>query len=101
MTQRCDLLRGRAHWQSGDCGETSAPSPPPAFSPKTSAAAGQRGVLANGESGRQVTATNESWTANIPAGGTVSFGLNGPSTQGTNGVPAAFTLNDTTCATVA
>ncbi|WP_344830199.1 hypothetical protein [Nonomuraea dietziae] len=28
-------------------------------------------------------------------------GLNGSSTQSTNGVPAAFTLNDTTCARVA
>jgi mannan endo-1,4-beta-mannosidase len=53
------------------------------------------------QSGRQVTVTDESWTANIPAGGTVSFGLNGSSTQGTNGVPAAFTLNDTTCTKVA
>ncbi len=49
------------------------------------------------QSGRQVTVTSESWTANIPAGGTVSFGLNGSSPQGGNGVPAAFTLNDTIC----
>ncbi|MET7401808.1 cellulose binding domain-containing protein [Dactylosporangium sp. NPDC005572] len=51
------------------------------------------------QAGRQVTATNESWSASIPAGGSVNFGLNGNSTTGTNGVPAAFTLNGTTCGT--
>ncbi|MCC5578504.1 cellulose binding domain-containing protein [Microtetraspora sp. AC03309] len=50
------------------------------------------------QSGRQVTAVNESWTATVPAGGTVNFGLNGNSSPGTNGVPTAFTLNGTTCA---
>ncbi|MEU0598982.1 cellulase family glycosylhydrolase [Streptomyces sp. NPDC006393] len=48
------------------------------------------------QSGNQVSATNESWTRTIPAGGQVSFGLNGSSTGG-NGVPAAFTLNGRTC----
>lgn len=50
------------------------------------------------QSGRQVTVTNESWTSNIAAGGTVSFGLNGSSVQGTNGVPETFTLNAIPCA---
>ncbi|MGI5161620.1 cellulose binding domain-containing protein [Microbispora sp. CA-102843] len=50
------------------------------------------------QSGRQVTVTNESWTAAIPAGGSVNFGLNGNSTTGTNGVPAQFTLNGAVCA---
>ncbi|OUC91785.1 hypothetical protein CA984_32420 [Streptosporangium minutum] len=49
------------------------------------------------QSGKQVTATNESWTATIPAGGTVGFGLSGNSTAGTNGIPTQFSLNNTTC----
>ncbi|MFI7058795.1 cellulose binding domain-containing protein [Streptosporangium canum] len=49
------------------------------------------------QSGKQVTATHESWTATIPPGGTIGFGLNGASTTGTNGIPAQFTLNNTTC----
>lgn len=50
------------------------------------------------QSGKEVTAVDESWTAAIPAGGSVSFGFSGASTAGTNGTPAAFTLNGTTCA---
>lgn len=50
------------------------------------------------QQGAQVRATDESWTRTIPAGSTVSFGFNGSST-GTNGVPAAFTLNGTPCTT--
>jgi mannan endo-1,4-beta-mannosidase len=49
------------------------------------------------QQGSEVRATHESWTESIPAGGSVSFGFNGSST-GTNGVPAVFTLNGTTCA---
>ncbi|MFJ8079030.1 cellulase family glycosylhydrolase [Streptomyces sp. NPDC096205] len=44
----------------------------------------------------RVRATHESWTETIPAGGSVSFGFNGSST-GTNGIPAAFTLNGASC----
>ncbi|MEU8652478.1 cellulose binding domain-containing protein [Streptomyces sp. NPDC048737] len=51
------------------------------------------------QQGRQVRATGESWTETIPPGGTVSFGFNGSSTAGTNGVPASFTLNGSTCRT--
>ena len=49
------------------------------------------------QSGRQVTVVNEAWTSAIPAGGSVTFGLNAGSSPGTNGVPAAFTLNGTPC----
>ncbi|MET7442403.1 cellulase family glycosylhydrolase, partial [Streptomyces sp. NPDC005568] len=49
------------------------------------------------QDGSQVRVVNESWTETIPAGGTVTFGFNGSST-GTNGVPAAFTLNGVACA---
>ncbi|MGA5097131.1 cellulase family glycosylhydrolase [Streptomyces lavendulocolor] len=49
------------------------------------------------QQGSRLLATPEEWTQTIPAGGTVSFGLNGSSTGG-NGVPAAFTLNGTACA---
>ncbi|WP_405010609.1 cellulose binding domain-containing protein [Kitasatospora sp. NBC_01539] len=49
------------------------------------------------QSGRLLTVTNEAWTAAVPAGGSVTFGLNAGSTPGTNGVPAAFTLNGTAC----
>ncbi|MFF8190454.1 cellulase family glycosylhydrolase [Streptomyces bobili] len=50
------------------------------------------------QQGSQVRAANESWTETIPAGGTVSFGFNGSST-GTNGVPASFALNGSSCTT--
>jgi mannan endo-1,4-beta-mannosidase len=50
------------------------------------------------QEGRQVRATHEPWTETIPAGGSVSFGLNG-SSGSANGVPAAFTLNGVRCAT--
>jgi mannan endo-1,4-beta-mannosidase len=49
------------------------------------------------QQGSDVRVANETWTETIPAGGTVSFGFNGSST-GTNGVPAAFALNGSTCA---
>ncbi|MFF9316244.1 cellulase family glycosylhydrolase [Streptomyces sp. NPDC014748] len=49
------------------------------------------------QDGSTVHATNESWTKTIPASGSVSFGLNGSSTSGTNAVPTAFTLNGHTC----
>ncbi|TXS44003.1 cellulase family glycosylhydrolase [Streptomyces sp. t39] len=49
------------------------------------------------QQGSQVHATHESWTETIPAGGSVSFGLNGASTGG-NGTPAAFSLNGASCA---
>ncbi|MFJ8586686.1 cellulase family glycosylhydrolase [Streptomyces sp. NPDC093595] len=48
------------------------------------------------QQGDQVRATHESWTATIPAGGTVGFGLSASSTGG-NGVPAAFSLNGSPC----
>jgi mannan endo-1,4-beta-mannosidase len=48
------------------------------------------------QQGAQVRATHESWTGTVPAGGSVSFGLNG-SSGGANGIPAAFTLNGTSC----
>ncbi|MFF9327303.1 cellulase family glycosylhydrolase [Streptomyces sp. NPDC014776] len=50
------------------------------------------------QQGSAVLVSNESWTETIPAGGTVSFGFNGSSTTGTNGVPAAFSLNGLPCA---
>ncbi|KAB8139695.1 endo-1,4-beta-xylanase [Chloroflexia bacterium SDU3-3] len=43
-----------------------------------------------------VVASNVSYNAGIPAGGSVSFGFQG-SYSGTNSVPASFTLNGTTC----
>jgi mannan endo-1,4-beta-mannosidase len=51
------------------------------------------------QDGTRVHATNESWTKTIPASGSVSFGLNGSSTPGTNAAPTAFTLDGHTCAT--
>ncbi|GAA2494373.1 cellulase family glycosylhydrolase [Streptomyces gobitricini] len=51
------------------------------------------------QQGNQLRATPEPWTGTIPAGGTVSFGLNGSSTGG-NGVPASFTLNGTACSRI-
>ena len=53
------------------------------------------------QSGHNVHVTNEAWTKTIPAGGSVTFGLNGSSTAGTNGVPAGFTLNSSVCTIVA
>ncbi|MEV5546162.1 cellulose-binding domain-containing protein [Streptomyces sp. NPDC052309] len=50
------------------------------------------------QDGDRVIVTHESWTRTIPAGGSVSFGLNGTSTGG-NGVPASFTLNGAACTT--
>ncbi|MFG3497706.1 cellulase family glycosylhydrolase [Streptomyces sp. NPDC047928] len=49
------------------------------------------------QQGARVRATHEPWTETIPAGGTVSFGINGSSTGG-NGIPGAFSLNGTGCA---
>jgi mannan endo-1,4-beta-mannosidase len=49
------------------------------------------------QSGAQVTASNVDWNRTIPAGGSASFGFIG-SWNGTNGAPAAFTLNGATCA---
>ncbi|MGW6057499.1 cellulase family glycosylhydrolase [Streptomyces sp. NPDC055189] len=48
------------------------------------------------QDGARVHVTPESWTKTIPAGGSVSFGLNGSST-GNNAAPDAFTLNGKTC----
>jgi mannan endo-1,4-beta-mannosidase len=48
------------------------------------------------QSGGAVTATSVGYTANIPAGGTVSFGFLANWT-GANTAPAAFTLNGTRC----
>ncbi|MEU3460349.1 cellulase family glycosylhydrolase [Streptomyces sp. NPDC006733] len=49
------------------------------------------------QSGKNVHAVNAEWTRTIPAGGSVSFGFNGSSSVGTNGVPTAFILNGTAC----
>ncbi|GGM48375.1 cellulose binding domain-containing protein [Dactylosporangium sucinum] len=50
------------------------------------------------QSGKQVTATNPpSYNTSIPAGGSLNFGFSATSVAGTNGVPASFTLNGTTC----
>jgi lytic cellulose monooxygenase (C4-dehydrogenating) len=49
------------------------------------------------QSGQSVTATNPSYGATIPAGGSLQFGFQGTYT-GTNAVPAQFTLNGTVCA---
>ena len=43
-----------------------------------------------------VVASNVSYNASIPAGGSVSFGFQG-SYSGSNSVPASFTLNGTAC----
>lgn len=48
-------------------------------------------------SGKQVTAGNAPYNAGIPAGGTVNLGFSATSAAGTNGVPAAFTLNGKAC----
>lgn len=50
------------------------------------------------QNGKDVTAVNPAdYDTTIPAGGSLNFGFSATSTPGTNGVPAAFTLNDTTC----
>ena len=51
------------------------------------------------QSGQAVTATNASWNAAIPAGGSTSFGFQA-SYSGSNAVPASFTLNGATCTKV-
>lgn len=48
------------------------------------------------QSGAGVRITPEPWTNSLPAGGTVSFGLNGSST-GANTAPTSFTLDGRTC----
>jgi endo-1,4-beta-xylanase len=48
------------------------------------------------QNGTAVTVTNASWNGAIPAGGSTSFGFLG-SWAATNPIPAAFTLNGTTC----
>lgn len=48
------------------------------------------------QSGSSVTATNVSYNANIPSGGSVNFGFNG-SWNGVNPVPSSFALNGVTC----
>lgn len=47
------------------------------------------------QTGRQVRATNESWTASVPVGGAVSFGVN---VAGPGAVPASFSLDGVPCA---
>jgi cellulase/cellobiase CelA1 len=44
-----------------------------------------------------VTAANMAYNASIPAGGSQSFGFQGPST-GSTAVPTSFTLNGAACA---
>jgi hypothetical protein len=44
----------------------------------------------------QVRATNVSYNASVPTGGTVSFGFNG-AWNGSNTAPTSFALNGTTC----
>ena len=48
------------------------------------------------QSGSNVTVASLSWNASLPTGGSVQLGFNG-SWTGSNPVPAAFTLNGTTC----
>ncbi|HWS32423.1 MAG TPA: endo-1,4-beta-xylanase [Actinoplanes sp.] len=48
------------------------------------------------QSGAAVTVGNAAWNGSVPAGGSTSFGFLG-SWTGSNPVPAAFTLNGTTC----
>jgi endo-1,4-beta-xylanase len=63
-------------------------------------AGGQRiAQLWNGavsQNGAAVTVTNTTWNGALAAGGSASFGFLG-TWNGTNPVPAAFTLNGTTC----
>ncbi|MFE1382951.1 cellulase family glycosylhydrolase [Streptomyces sp. NPDC058740] len=47
------------------------------------------------QDGRQVRATSESWTASVPAGRAVSFGVN---VTGPGAVPASFSLDGVPCA---
>jgi hypothetical protein len=49
------------------------------------------------QSGSQVTARNAGYNGSIATNGTASFGFNGSLTGSSNPVPAAFTLNGTTC----
>ena len=48
------------------------------------------------QSGAAVTAKNQSYNGNVPAGGSASFGFQG-TYSGTNAVPSAFTLNGAAC----
>ncbi|UQU67261.1 family 43 glycosylhydrolase [Couchioplanes caeruleus] len=48
------------------------------------------------QSGSQVTVTNAEYNANLPTGGSASFGFNGAATSG-NPAPAGFTLNGVPC----
>ncbi|MFE9672485.1 cellulose binding domain-containing protein, partial [Microbispora bryophytorum] len=48
------------------------------------------------QSGSQVTVTNVDYNGGIPSGGSTSFGFNG-SWNGSNPVPASFTLDGTAC----
>jgi hypothetical protein len=48
------------------------------------------------QSGAAVTVRNVDWTRTIPAGGSVTFGMQGAWTS-SNAAPTAFTLNDTVC----
>ncbi len=48
------------------------------------------------QSGANVTVTNASYNANIPTGGTVSFGFNA-NWSGSNPLPTSFTLNGQAC----
>ncbi|WP_447007053.1 cellulase family glycosylhydrolase [Saccharothrix isguenensis] len=50
------------------------------------------------QSGATLSATNVSYTGNIPVNGSVSFGFIG-SWNGTNSVPTSFTLNGASCTT--
>jgi len=50
------------------------------------------------QSGANVTVNNMSYNGSIPAGGTLSgMGFNGTWNNTTNGIPASFALNGTTC----
>lgn len=60
-------------------------------------AQGWNGVFA--QSGSQVTITNASWNASLPANGVVNPGFNA-SWSNSNGHPASFTLNGMTCSIV-
>jgi pectate lyase len=48
------------------------------------------------QSGQSVTAVNESWSADIPAGGSLTLGFNA-SYSGANQTPSGFALNGTAC----
>ncbi|TLP66296.1 non-reducing end alpha-L-arabinofuranosidase family hydrolase [Microbispora triticiradicis] len=50
----------------------------------------------NSQSGSSVTATNVSYNGSIPSGGNTNFGFNG-SYNGSNPVPASFSLNGVAC----